>query len=57
MNNIILNWSVVQFIANPITDSWVVSSIPALTFVEIHHEIFSTVFLLLPLIQEGLLSF
>ena len=34
------------------------SSVPALSynFVEIDHEIFSTVFLLLPLIQEGLLS-
>ena len=39
-------------------DPGVVSLIPAQphTFVEIDYEIISTVFLLLPLIQEGLLS-
>ena len=42
----------------PTADPGVASSIPAQshTFVEIDHEIISTVILLLPLIQEGLLS-
>ena len=44
-------------VACPITDLGVVSSIPVrpYTFVAIEHEMFSTVILLLPLIQEGLL--
>ena len=54
--NIILYWSVVQLVAIPITVSWVMCSILPPTFVEIHHEIFSTVIFLLQLIQEGLLS-
>ena len=49
---------VVQLVASQIADPGVMSSILALphTFVEIDHEIFSTVILFLPLIQEGLLS-
>ena len=45
-------------VAGPIADPGVMSSIPALphTFMKIDHEIFSMVILLLPLIQEGLLS-
>ena len=50
--------------ANPIlscrliADPGVVILIPAQphTFVEIYHEIFSTVFLLLPLIRKGIMS-
>ena len=44
--------------ASTITDAGVLSSIPASphTFMETDHEIFSKVILLLPLIQEGLLS-
>ena len=47
-----------QSLVSLIADPGFVSSIPARphTFVEIDHEIFSTVSLLLPLIQEGLLS-
>ena len=45
-------------VASPIADPQVMSSIPARSHssVEIDHEIFSTVILLLPLIQDGLLS-
>ena len=43
---------------SPTADPGIVSLIPARshTFVEIDHQIISTVILLLPLIQEGLLS-
>ena len=49
---------VAPLVASPTADPRVRSSIPAwpYTFVEINHEIFSTVILHLPLIQEGLLS-
>ena len=49
---------VVQMVTSLIADPGVRSSIPARfhTFVEIDHEIFSMVILLLPLIQEGFLS-
>ena len=49
---------VAQLIVSLTTDPGVASSIPARshTFVEIGHEILSTVILLLLLIQEGLLS-
>ena len=49
---------VAQSIASLIADPGVMSLIMARfhTFIEIDHEIFSTVFLLLPLIQEGLMS-
>ena len=49
---------VAQSVASLIADLGVVSLIPAWshTFVEIDHEIFSMVILLLPLIQEGLVS-
>ena len=49
---------VTQSIASLIADPGVMSLIMARfhTFIEIDHEIFSTVFLLLPLIQEGLMS-
>ena len=49
---------VAQSVASLIADLGLVSSISAQpsTFVEIDHEIFSTAILLLPLIQEGLLS-
>ena len=49
---------VVQSVACPTADPGGESSIPArsYTFVEIDREIISTVILLLPLIQEGLLS-
>ena len=45
-------------VASLIADPGVASSIPAqsATFLEINHEIISMVILLLPLIQEGLLS-
>ena len=45
-------------VASPIADPGIVSSTPAWphTFVEIDHEIFSTVIILLPPIQEELLS-
>ena len=48
----------VQSVASPTADSGIMSSIPTRfhTFVAIDHEIISTVILLLPLIQEGLLS-
>ena len=48
----------VQSVASPTADSGITSSIPTRfhTFVAIDHEIISTVILLLPLIQEGLLS-
>ena len=47
-----------QSVASQIADPGVMSSIPpqSHTFVEIDHEIFSMVILLLLLIQEGLLS-
>ena len=47
-----------QSVASLIADPGVKSLIPAQphTFMEIDHEIFSSVILLLPLIQEGLLS-
>ena len=50
--------SVAQWVSSVIADPGVVSLIPARphTFVEIDHEIVSAVILLLPLIQEGLLS-
>ena len=43
-----------QLVASPTADPGVMSSIPAQshTFMEIDHELFSTVSLLLPLIQE-----
>ena len=50
---------VAKFVASPIADPGVVSSILILshTFVKIDHkEIFSTFILLLPLIQKGLVS-
>ena len=49
---------VAQSIASLIADPRVMSLIPARshTFMEIDHEIFSMVFLILPLIKEGLLS-
>ena len=49
---------VAKSVASPIVDPGVASSIPAQPhiLVEIEHEIFSTVILLLPLIQEGLFS-
>ena len=49
---------IVQLVACPTADPGVVSLIPAWshTFVEIGHEIISIVILLLPLIQEGLLT-
>ena len=45
-------------VTGPTADQGVASVIPTRfhTFVEIAHEIISTVILLLPLIQEGLLS-
>ena len=50
--------SVLQSVASQIVDPGVASSIPAQphTSVEIEHVIFSTVILLLPLIQVGLFS-
>ena len=50
---------IVQLVASLTADPGVASSIPAQshTFVEIDHEIFSTIILLFPLKQEGLLSF
>ena len=47
-----------QSVASPTADPSILSSIPARshTFMEIDHVIISTVFLLLPLIREGLLS-
>ena len=52
------NDPVAQSVASVTVDPGVASLIPAWshTFVEIDHEIISTVILLLPLIQEGLLS-
>ena len=49
---------VAQSVASPTTDPGVASSIPvgSNTFVEVDHEISSTVILLLPLIQEGWLT-
>ena len=49
---------VLQLVASPIADPGAVSLISARThtFVKIDNEIFSMVILLLPLIQEGLLS-
>ena len=46
-----------QLVASPTADPGIVSLIPttSLTFVEIEHEIISTV-IFLPLIEEGLLS-
>ena len=52
--------SVAHLDARPTGDQEVAGSTPprsATFFVEIDHEIFSTVILFLPLIQEGLLSF
>ena len=48
-----------QSVASLVADPWVVSLIPAQshTFVEIDHEIFSTVILLLLLIQKGWCQF
>ena len=63
--HVIADWSlskkpvpITQSVASLIADPGVMSSIPNRphTFVEIYHEIISTVILLLPLIQEGLLS-
>ena len=53
-----MNCSVAQSVASPIADPGLVSSILAQphTFMEIYLKIFSTAILLLPLIQEGLLS-
>ena len=50
--------SVAQSVMNLPADSGVASSIPVRshTFMEIDHEIISTAYLLLALIQEGLLS-
>ena len=52
--------SVAQLGARPIGDQEVAGSTPAevgnISFVEIDHEIYSTVILSLPLIQEGQLS-
>ena len=45
---------VVQSVGSPIADPGVVSSIPH-SPMEIDHEVFSKVILLLPLVQEGLL--
>ena len=47
-----------QSLASGTADPGVASSIPAQsqTFMEINHEKISMIFLLLPLIQEGLLS-
>ena len=52
------NGPVAQSVARPIADPGVVSLILTWshTFVEIDHEIFSMVILLLPQIKEGLLS-
>ena len=49
---------VAQSVANPIADPGTLSLImaPFHTFMEVDHEIFSIVILLLPLIQEGLVS-
>ena len=49
---------IAQQVASLIADPGVMSSIPTRphTFVEICHKIISTVILLLPLIQDGLLS-
>ena len=49
---------VAQSVASLTADPGVACSIlfPSLTFVEIDHEIISMVILLLPLIQDGLLS-
>ena len=49
---------IAQLVASPNADPGVMSLIlvRSHTFVEIDHEIFSTVYLLLLLIQEGLLS-
>ena len=49
---------VAQLVASPTADPGVASSIPAWSFifVEIDHEIILTVTLLLPLIQEAILS-
>ena len=46
---------VAQSVVSPIADPGFVSFLPTRphTFVEIHREIFSTIILLLPLIQEG----
>ena len=51
-----LHGPVAQWLASPTTDPVVVSSIRFNTLVEIEHEIICTVILLLPLIQERLLS-
>ena len=49
---------VLQWVVSQTADPGIVSLIPAQshTFVEIDHKIISTIILLLPLIQEGLLS-
>ena len=49
---------IAQLVVNLIADLGVTSLVPSgpLAFMEIDHEIISTVILLLPLIQEGLLS-
>ena len=53
-----LDPTVQQSVASPTADLGIASSIPARShnFVEIDHEIISTVILLLQLIQEGLVS-
>ena len=45
-----------KLVARPIADPGVASYFHGVSFMEIDHKIFSTIFLLLPLIQEGLVS-
>ena len=54
MSTLTAQGPVVQSVVSPIADPGVMSLIPARshTFVEIDHEILSTIILLLPLIQE-----
>ena len=57
MFNMSIPGPLVQSVASPTADPGVASWIPAQSHTfEIDHEIISTVILLLPLIQEGLLS-
>ena len=51
-----LNLSPEYSVVSPIEDPGIVSLIPARSHMVIDHEIFSTVILLFPLIQEGLVS-
>ena len=53
-----LNIHTPDLVGSLIADPWVVSLIPARShsLTKIDHEIFSMVILLLPLIQDGLLS-